>query len=68
MSVFRKDLLTVRDVAWRFSIGVRTVWRWVALGKLPPPMRLSARCVRWRDDDLQRYVAGLRPKSEERAG
>jgi excisionase family DNA binding protein len=53
-------LLTVRDVARRLGIGVRTVWKWTATGQLPPPVRLSgSRFTRWRAADLEQYIAEL---------
>jgi predicted DNA-binding transcriptional regulator AlpA len=53
------DLLTVRDVARRLSISERTVWRWTALGLLPPPVHPHSRSTRWRAADLERYVKDL---------
>ena len=41
-------LLTVKDVAELLSVARRTVWRWSRLGKLPRPLKLSPRAVRWR--------------------
>ena len=53
------DLLTVRDVARRLSINERSVWRWTALGLLPPPVHPHARSTRWRAADLERYLEEL---------
>jgi predicted DNA-binding transcriptional regulator AlpA len=53
------DLITVRDVARRLSISERTVWRWTALGLLPPPVHPHARSTRWRAADIERYLEGL---------
>lgn len=51
------DLLTVRQVALRFGIGTRTVWRWVRTGRLPPPIRLpKVRQTRWRTADLDCWL------------
>ena len=52
-----RDLLTVRDVAFRLNISVSTVWRWVRLGRLPPPCHFSTRLVRWRAEDLKACIA-----------
>ena len=51
-----KDLLTVNDVARKLSISQRTVWRWLAMGRLPEPIRYSATCIRWRAADIQRHI------------
>jgi predicted DNA-binding transcriptional regulator AlpA len=53
------DLLTVHDVARRLSISERTVWRWTALGLLPPPVHPHSRSTRWRAADIERYVEEL---------
>jgi predicted DNA-binding transcriptional regulator AlpA len=53
------DLLTARDVARRLSISARTVWRWTALGLLPPPVHPHSRSTRWRAADIERYLEGL---------
>ncbi|HEY7310072.1 MAG TPA: helix-turn-helix domain-containing protein [Gemmataceae bacterium] len=53
------DLLTARDVARRLSISLRTVWRWTALGLLPPPVHPHSRSTRWRAADIERYLARL---------
>lgn len=57
------DLLTVRDVAQRLNIGIRTVWRWCATGDLPPPVRLgkAKRVVRWKAAEIERYVEQMAP-------
>lgn len=62
--VLLPDLLTVRDVARRLSISERTVWRWTALGILPPPVHPHARSTRWRAADIERYLEELSAHSE----
>jgi predicted DNA-binding transcriptional regulator AlpA len=59
MLVMTPALLTVRDVARRLSISERTVWRWTALGLLPPPVHPHARSTRWRAADIERYLQDL---------
>ena len=55
----RQELITVKEVAARLSVTARTVWRWVAQGKLPRPLRLSAGCVRWWSGDVERFLEAL---------
>lgn len=55
-------LLTVKDVADCLSISVRTVWRWTAERKIPPPIKLSYNVVRWKASDIQRLIDTL-PKA-----
>jgi prophage regulatory protein len=55
-----RELLSVKEVASRLSVGPRTVWRWAAQGKLPRPLRLSKGCVRWWSTDVDRFLEALR--------
>lgn len=45
-------LLTRGEVADFLGVGPATVLRLVARGRLPPPVRLSRRCHRWRRSEL----------------
>ena len=54
-----KDLLTAQEVARRLSIGVRTLWRLVAAGNLPQPVRFSRKLVRWKAVDIEQYIQSL---------
>jgi len=58
MSVQERHLLTVKEVAARLRVGVRTVWRWTLTGQLPPPVR-RGRIVRWKVTDIERFVREL---------
>jgi len=51
------DYLTAREVAKHLRIGVRTVWRWTAAGKLPRPIHWSSRIVRWRGTDIRKMIS-----------
>ena len=51
-------LLSIAQIAARFNIGVRTLWRWVASGKFPPPAVRVGRIVRWRASDLGEWIEG----------
>lgn len=53
-------LMTARDVADQLGIHPRSVWRMSASGELPAPIRLSARVVRWRPDDIERAIEKAR--------
>ena len=50
-------LWDARELARLFAVSVPTIWRMRAAGKLPPCIRLSASCVRWRVDDVREWVA-----------
>ena len=50
------DLLSAKDVAKHLGISRSTVWRFVAAGKLPQPIKISDRCSRWKATDLERLI------------
>jgi predicted DNA-binding transcriptional regulator AlpA len=49
-------LLTAEQVAGAYGVHKRTVWRLVATGDIPQPIRIGRRIVRWRLSDLQQHV------------
>jgi len=49
-------LLTVRETAQFLNIGKRTLWRWSNCGRMPKPIKLTDRCVRYRRSDLQQWI------------
>jgi excisionase family DNA binding protein len=53
------ELLSSRQVANRLSVSVRTVWRLVAAGRLAEPLRYNRKLVRWRSDDVDRFIQSL---------
>ena len=54
------DLLTARQVAERLSMSVRTLYRMVKSGRVPRPVRLGRKLIRWRRRDVERYVRRLK--------
>lgn len=52
------QLVTVRQAAALLAVSTRSVWRMVADGTLPQPIRLGSRVVRFRLADLQRTIEG----------
>jgi excisionase family DNA binding protein len=51
-------LMNVRDVAAYLRIDPLSVYRWVGSGRLPF-IRLSARCLRFRLEDIEQFVASM---------
>lgn len=47
--------LNVKEVAEWYNVSAAQVWRLVAKGALPQPIKLSARCTRWRIADLKAW-------------
>jgi predicted DNA-binding transcriptional regulator AlpA len=54
-----RQLLSAKQVATRLSVTPRTVWRWVAEKRLPEPVRLSRKCVRWWNTDVEYFLQEL---------
>ena len=59
-----RPLLTAREVAAVLGIHVRTVWRLSAMaemgeGDFPRPVRIAKKTIRWRRQDLERYIEAL---------
>ena len=55
-------LLTVRDLAERLRVTSTCVYRWLAENRLPA-IRLSRRCVRFRESDVHELLEQLANKS-----
>jgi len=49
-------LLTVRQVAEALAVHPRSIWRLVASGTLPRPVRLGPKLVRWRLRDVESAI------------
>lgn len=52
-------LLTVKQVADKCAMGVRTVWQKVNSGEFPRPVKPAPRITRWRESDVEEWIAGL---------
>ena len=59
-------LLNVSEVAEILGIAVRSVWRLSATGQLPPPIRIGARCMRWRLADIERRTEELATDAQKK--
>lgn len=52
-------LLTTDQVAAKLAISVRTLWRLVRARQVPQPVRFNRHFVRWKNADVEAYVASL---------
>lgn len=48
--------LRAKDAAKFLGVGISTFWRWAQQGKVPPGIRLSARCTVWRREALEKVL------------
>jgi len=56
-------VLRVREVVSEIGVSKATLYRWVSSGRFPPPIKLGARAVGWRREEVEAWVAG-RPHKE----
>lgn len=47
-----KRLLRMKEVQQRVGLGRSTIYRWMAQGRFPRPVRLGAYAVAWSEDDI----------------
>ena len=52
----RLQLLDAREVAGLLRISIPTLWRCVKQERVPAPIHMGPRLVRWRLVDLERFV------------
>jgi predicted DNA-binding transcriptional regulator AlpA len=52
------SLLNIDDVAERLRLSRRSVWKLVAVGKLPKPVKVLA-ASRWKKTDIDVFITGL---------
>jgi prophage regulatory protein len=52
-------LLRLREVEAKTGIGSTTIYRFMPEGKFPYPVRLGEGSVRWRESDIDRWIAEL---------
>jgi len=50
-------LLTIRDVMARTRLCRSSIYSLMADGRLPRPIKLGRRCVRWRSVDIDAAIA-----------
>jgi excisionase family DNA binding protein len=55
-------MIDVKEVATILKVSKRTVWRLVASGELPQPIRFG-RNVRWKLEDVEAWIEGLSKKN-----
>lgn len=56
-----EQLLTVGEVAKLLGASQRSVWAWASSGKIPRPLRIGHRSVRWRRRDIQEWLQHAQP-------
>ncbi len=52
-------LLRLPELIRLIGISRATIYRYVDSGRLPPPVKLSTRCVAWRASEITAWMAAL---------
>ena len=60
------QLLKLTDVTRATGLGRSTVYKKIAEGNFPAPLRLGPGCVRWNSEALESWKASLKPANDSR--
>lgn len=60
-------LLRIHDVARKVAMGRSTIYRWIAAGRFPAGLELAPQVTRWRESDIDAWIATFDARSEDRA-
>jgi predicted DNA-binding transcriptional regulator AlpA len=50
-------LIVAKEFARHLRISIRTFYRWMRAGQLPPPVKLTPRMPRWRLSTVRAFLA-----------
>lgn len=53
-------LLRLREIATRVGMSKATIYRKMARGEFPRPVSVGSQSVRWRESDLDGWMASLK--------
>jgi prophage regulatory protein len=57
MATEQTIILRLPEVRKRIGLGRSSIYSLVRQGNFPPPVRLSARAVGWREIEIERWIA-----------
>ncbi len=49
-------LMRLKQVEEAVGVKKSTIYKWIGNGYFPPPVKLGARAVAWRTDDLEQWI------------
>lgn len=62
-SALHDRLIGADEVARRLHVSRRTLYRRLAQHRIPPPAERRPGCLaKWRESDIDNFIAGLRPE------
>ena len=57
--VSTRALIRLSDLCESLGVSRSTIYRWVAEDELPAPVRIGARALRWRSEDIEQWKSSL---------
>lgn len=48
--------ITIEDWTGQLGVSLQTGYRWVREGAFPPPLRISAKCIRWKKTVVDAWI------------
>jgi excisionase family DNA binding protein len=63
----RERLLTAREVAQLLGVCPRTILNLVVQGRMPSPIRMGPKLVRWREHEIVSWIHAGCPSTKEGA-
>jgi prophage regulatory protein len=51
-------LVSRAEIARHYAVSKMTVYHWMRQGRIPQPIRLSPRCIRWRWSEILAAMEG----------
>lgn len=49
-------MYSAQKMAEMLGVSTPTIWRWAKVGQLPKPVKLSAGCTRWKEQDISEWM------------
>ena len=49
------EYVSDKDLARRYNVRRETVWRWVKIGSLPKPIRITGGTTRWKLSEIEAF-------------
>ena len=53
----KTQLLTRAEVEARIGLSTTSLYRLMRAGRLPEPLQIGPRLVRWREDEIEKWIA-----------
>jgi len=57
--------IRAREIAFKYGMGLSTVWKWTANGILPKPQKLGKKMTVWKTDEVDSVMSELARTSTE---